>query len=382
MASSKRTFQMFCDWFVQTLFCDQTVDRSEFESRSHQRYKMSKLNPSIFDDALIFDRFKRMLLRDISVERIHREDLSETELMQNIQHLCSSPFMRSKQSYLQCVDAKLLAYYVDTPTSSRHRASKASVFLSSKIGFRKWTSLPAELRHIRTNTFYEPNNSDPSFLHSNALTVYTTQSAQWFMGVSAFAAESKNRHLWLRNCSNDAVVSIAQAADATNLRVHFPDGARLAFCSKPKATVLAAPKTDEEEPNGDDADKAAAEEKEETLATTQKEQEKEDIIYLSASNEMTVEYHRATGQLVMYYATAVEKYHAMHAESEYAPQAVEQPDDEAADTEKEKAKPEKTPEKADDADDADAKDDELPSEPEALNVAWKDADDVFVVWRH
>ena len=92
------------------MFCDQAINRSEFESRSSQRYKMSKLNPSIFDDALIVDRFKQVLSRDIAAERVHLEDLGETELLQNIQYLRISLFVHSKQSYLECVDAILLVF--------------------------------------------------------------------------------------------------------------------------------------------------------------------------------------------------------------------------------------------------------------------------------
>ena len=78
---------------------------------------------------------------------------------------------------------------------------------------------------IRPNTFCEPNDNDASFLHSNALTVYPTQSAQWFVVMSSFAEES-NRHLRLRSCCNDVVVSITQTSDATNLSVHFPEDRR------------------------------------------------------------------------------------------------------------------------------------------------------------
>ncbi len=71
---NKKILNQCSELFIKSLFDEYEIDKDIFESETTARYTFSKLNPSVFDDALICKEFNELLSLEIN-DRIFREDL-------------------------------------------------------------------------------------------------------------------------------------------------------------------------------------------------------------------------------------------------------------------------------------------------------------------
>eukprot|EP01083_Nonionella_stella_P083519 231002_1 len=354
--ANKRIFSTFATHVLDTLFAaNPAIDRSVFDAQTTARYTFSALNPSTFDDALIYNELNQLLSTAMN-DRIFREDLSHSQLTQRLAPLLSNPYLKYNAQYLDWCDAMLLSYGID-PSKSRHKQRNVCVFLSSYMGFRKWLTLPQYLKDITPNAFYSPVPSS-SFLYNNTIAIYPPSYKHWFMGLSAFDAEpndmNRKPYLWLRDDGN-SVISISDS-----LSVHFADNAQLSFQSK---TVIKAPQT---ETNAQEED---VEKDDEPAVATQSHEE--DTIYISLPNEITIEYHIPSGQLMMYYQNALARYQIQQQNTSSTDETTTDPSSNDEDTtDKEDTKPDETEEEAD-----------ATEELQSVDVSWNKEEAVFVVWR-
>jgi len=183
--------------------------------------------------------------------------------------------LKSENEVIQSTDYKVPA------KGSKYRGmtlcvdTESAVFLSMKCGFRKWMKFPEEIKDSEPNAFYGATTKERSLFLRRKCTAI--KAKEWIMGLTQFMTPSEvtpnqNRFLWLSNPSNDGVLSLLRSdnesdSNSITLGVAFPDNARLGVTMKSKA----------------ESDKIT--------------------VALSTANGITVEYHRDSGDLVLYQQT-------------------------------------------------------------------------------
>jgi len=319
---NQKSWQEFSTHFVKCLFAEnEDIDTKKFEFERNKRYTFSKLEPIIFDDALICDAFNELLSAkqtNSSVsQRVYREELSAMEFIQRVYHLSNNTSLDQAHAYLKWMDAILLMYYVP---STRCRQSSIDAFLCSRLGFRKWMQLPAHLKAMKPHAFYKSDQAH--FLQQHLVKLYPAKN--WFLGLSSLNGNAP--HLYLHDASKKAVITVTKPSpSATHFNAHFGDDTQLVYT--------------------------------------------QEVLYLSLPNELVIEYHYATHDVVMYYQPILNEYHQKLQEEE---QKKHEQDATKEEAEKAEANPQETENTENNENEVDSAD-----------FAWtqSDGDDVLVVWR-